>query len=167
MVLRFGPHIQDLQFVADWVTVAQEEAQHFQMLCSRLVELEHVYGDMPAHDGLWQAAAKTSHHVLDRLAVIPMFLEARGIDTAPSAVERLTRAGDHATASVLEHIYTDEIKHLRIGVFWFEKLCIDEGHEPISMWKELVQKHLRSSPKGPLNREGRMQAGMSPAYWEN
>ena len=74
---------------------------------------------------------------------------------------------DHIESSSLECIYTDEIKHLRIGVYWFENFCANAGHNPISKWKGLVQTHLRSSPKGPFNREGRLQAGMSPAYWEN
>ena len=164
MVLRFGPDLKDPRFIFDWISVAQDEALHFQMLCARLHDLGHSYSDLPAHDGLWQAAAKTSHHVLDRLAVIPMFLEARGIDTTPAVVDRLTNAGDQKTAAVLARIYEDEIEHLKTGVHWFEVICERDGYDPIKKWKTLVHTHLRSGPKGPFNWAGREKAGMDQAY---
>ena len=49
------------------------------------------YGALPAHDGLWEAAAATAHDPLARLAVVPMVLEARGLDVTPA-----TRGGVRA-----------------------------------------------------------------------
>ncbi|HEY1609553.1 MAG TPA: ferritin-like domain-containing protein, partial [Paraburkholderia sp.] len=40
-------------FYADWLKVAAEEAYHFSLLCERLVDYGHAYGDFPAHNGLW------------------------------------------------------------------------------------------------------------------
>ena len=42
------------------------------------------YRALPAHDGLWEAAAATAHDPLARLAVVPMVLEARGLDVTPA-----------------------------------------------------------------------------------
>lgn len=166
MVLRFGSDIASHKFLSDWIGVAIEEAEHFQLLLVRLKELGCDYGDLPAHDGLWEAAIKTSGDVLDRLAVIPMMLEARGIDTTPAAVKRLRKADDDDTATILEKIYHDEIKHLGVGVYWFEQTCLSRNLNPFPTWRDLIKKHLNTKPKGPFNYDGRAQAAMEPAYWE-
>ena len=51
-------------FYADWLKVAAEEAHHFSLLRARLAEFGHVYGDFPAHDGLWEMAERTRVDVL-------------------------------------------------------------------------------------------------------
>jgi hypothetical protein len=70
-------------FVADWLSVAADEAMHFGLLARRLRTLGSHYGALPAHDGLWDAARETAHDVAARLAVVPMVLEARGLDVTP------------------------------------------------------------------------------------
>jgi uncharacterized ferritin-like protein (DUF455 family) len=167
MILRFGQTIGHRTFFRDWISVAQDEAKHFQLLTQRLEELGSSYGDLPAHDGLWEAATKTSHDVLDRLAVIPMMLEARGIDTTPKAMSRLRGSGDLKTYAVLEEIYADEIEHLRIGVRWFEHVCAERKLTPVLTWRAAVKRHLNTKPKEPINVEGRHNAAMNSAYWDN
>src|SRR6185312_15382537 len=81
------------EFYDDWVAVAAEEAEHFALLEARLVALGGAYGDLPAHDGLWESAAATAHDLLARLAVVPLVLEARGLDVTPEMIRRLERAG--------------------------------------------------------------------------
>ena len=109
------------------MAVAAEEAEHFALLSSRLAALGSAYGDLPAHDGLWEAAAATAHDLLARLAVVPLVLEARGLDVAPEMIARLERAGDDASAAVLVRIYRDEIGHVATGMRWFEWLCDRAG----------------------------------------
>lgn len=167
IILRFGASIDDSAFLTDWIQVARDEARHFELLSNRLEELGHSYGDLSAHDGLWEAAEKTSDRLLDRLAVIPMFLEARGVDTAPKTTERFKKAGDMASAAILDQIFMDEITHLKIGVYWFEELCRRDHLDPYVSWKSLITKHLHTRPKMPVNEEARREAGMSPQYWEN
>ena len=48
-----------VDFYHDWLGVTNDEAQHFLMLSDRLADLGAAYGDLPAHDGLWQAADAT------------------------------------------------------------------------------------------------------------
>ena len=66
-------------FADDWVLVADEEAKHFLLLNERLDKLGSFYGALNAHDGLWEAAAKTAHDLSARLAIVPLVLEARGL----------------------------------------------------------------------------------------
>jgi len=75
IVARFGDEGLPKEFYDDWVMVAQDEARHFEMLAQRLHQLDATYGDHLAHDGLWEAAQKTQHDVLARLALVPMVLE--------------------------------------------------------------------------------------------
>jgi hypothetical protein len=102
-------------FTDDWMQVGADEAMHFALLDRRLKQLGSHYGAMPAHDGLWDAAAETAHDALARLAVVPMVLEARGLDVTPATIERFEAAGDRATARILTRILNDEIRHVRAG----------------------------------------------------
>ncbi len=43
-------------YYSDWLSVAADEARHFQLLSRRLQELDHAYGDFTAHNGLWEMA---------------------------------------------------------------------------------------------------------------
>ena len=45
-----------VDFYHDWPSGADDEARHFLMVSDRLADLGAAYGDLPAHDGLWQAA---------------------------------------------------------------------------------------------------------------
>jgi uncharacterized ferritin-like protein (DUF455 family) len=58
IIARFGTAETPRAFFDDWVKVGEEEAIHFSLLQARLAELGARYGDLPAHDGLWQAAAE-------------------------------------------------------------------------------------------------------------
>src|SRR5204863_844 len=88
-------------FTDDWMQVGGDEAMHFALLDRRLRNLGSHYGAMPAHDGLWDAAAETAHDPLARLAVVPMVLEARGLDVTPATIERFVAADDMVTARIL------------------------------------------------------------------
>ena len=66
------------QFYQDWLIVADEEAQHFELLRQHLRELNVEYGDLPAHGGLWDHAVETADDLLARLALVPRCMEARG-----------------------------------------------------------------------------------------
>src|SRR5439155_4813440 len=127
---RFAASSLPPEFATDWAEVAAEEAEHFALLAARLEAHGAAYGDLPAHDGLWEAAAATAHDLLARLAVVPLVLEARGLDVTPEMILRLARAGDDASAAVLRRIYQDEIGHVAVGLRWFEWLCRERGIDP-------------------------------------
>ena len=147
-------------FYDDWVGVALEEAEHHDALARRLTELGAAYGELPAHDGLWAAASRTADDLAARLAVVPMTLEARGLDTTPQTVEKLRAAGDESTAAILDVIFRDEIKHLAVGIRWFEHLCSN----PHTAYKMLIDERFPGGLKPPFNMAARAQAGMGEGY---
>ncbi|MGZ0019657.1 ferritin-like domain-containing protein [Nitrosomonas sp. wSCUT-2] len=150
-------------FYSDWVKVAAEEAYHFQLLRRRLNELDHDYGDFPAHNGLWDMAVRTASDPLVRMALVPRVLEARGLDVTPGMIQRLRQAGDGKTTAILEIILRDEIGHVAIGSHWFKYLCEQRGLDAEQTFHHLVSQHFSGQIAGPFHYEARQQAGFSAA----
>ncbi len=165
IVARFAAQELPRGFFDDWVRVGDDEAKHFLLLADRLGALGAAYGDLPAHDGLWQAAHETRHDLLARLAIVPLVLEARGLDVTPAMIARFERLGDAGSARVLRIIYRDEIGHVAVGRRWFEWLCAQRGLAPVETWKALVKQHFKGALKPPFNDEARAAAGFSNAYY--
>lgn len=137
-----GPDVLPRAFADDWIKVAVDEALHFELLDRRLADLGAAYGDLPAHDGLWRAARMTADDLLDRLALVPMTHEARGLDTTPPTIERLTANGDPETVAALDVIYRDEITHVAAGVRWFRHVCDARSLDPeVEYAKRLKRLH--------------------------
>lgn len=161
---RFGSG-QPRAFVSDWLSVGADEAMHFALLERRLAAMGSCYGALPAHDGLWEAAEATAHDLLARLAIVPMVLEARGLDVSPATIARLERINDRASARVLARIYADEIRHVRIGSSWFVRLCESAEIEPASHWQTLVRTYFRGALKPPFNDSARSKAGLPREFY--
>ncbi len=166
LVARYSGADLPHAFFDDWVGVAAEEANHFELLAGRLGDFGVAYGDLPAHDGLWQAAAATADDLLARLAVVPLVLEARGLDVTPEMAARLERAGDACSAAILQRIYRDEIGHVAIGLRWFEYLCRTRGLDPQAVFHDRVRRCFKGDLKPPFNREARAAAGFPARYYE-
>jgi len=164
MAGRFGAGMPRT-FVDDWVGVGADEAMHFAMLDRRLRTLGARYGALPAHDGLWKAAGETAHDLLARLAVVPMVLEARGLDVTPALIAAFERAGDMRSAAILGRIYRDEIRHVAAGTRWFAFACESRGFPPVPHWQLLIRTHFRGALKPPFNDSARGQAGLSREYY--
>jgi uncharacterized ferritin-like protein (DUF455 family) len=166
IIARFADAESPREFCDDWVGVAAEEAEHFALLADRLAALGATYGELPAHDGLWEAAAATAHDLLARLAVVPLVLEARGLDVTPEMILRLERADDRASAAMLRRLYEDEIGHVAVGAHWFERLCRQHGLAPEAAFHDRVRRYFNGALKPPFNREARDAAGFPASYYE-
>lgn len=165
-----GPRFTDEKpprgFYDDWVKVADDEARHFGLLTQRLAALGAGYGDLPAHDGLWEAAEATAHDLLARLAVVPLVLEARGLDVTPGLIAKLAAAGDREGVAALEVIYQDEIAHVAAGKRWFDWLCARRGLTPEAAWRDLVARYFKGAIKPPFNAEARRAAGLQSSFYQ-
>jgi uncharacterized ferritin-like protein (DUF455 family) len=146
----------------DWVAVARDEATHFALLRARLRDLGADYGDLPAHNGLWEMAEKTAGDPLERMALVPRFLEARGLDVAPGMIDRLERAGDDASAAIVRRILAEEVAHVAAGSRWFRYLCELRGLDPDSEFLRLIDTRLGGKMHGPFNLTDRGRAGFTP-----
>ncbi|MGQ0800464.1 MAG: ferritin-like domain-containing protein [Pseudomarimonas sp.] len=150
-----------LQFYRDWSFVAADETRHFSMLNARLHTLGFAYGDFDAHNGLWEMAVATQHSCLERMALVPRVLEARGLDVTPAMIERLQGAGDKQTADALRIILREEVAHVAIGSRWFAWCCEREGVDAATTFTRLIGQYARGALRGPFNRSARLAAGFS------
>lgn len=146
------------QFYQDWIQVAFEESQHFQLLSNYLVELGYQYGDFEAHNGLWKMTFETDYDVLARMALVPRVLEARGLDATPKIQNRFRNSNFKPMVKLLDIIFQDEIGHVKIGNFWFHYLCRNRQLNPIDTFESLIQKHIGESLRGPFNIDARKSA---------
>ena len=167
IIARFSDSDLPVAFYNDWVAVADEEAKHFQLLSDRLGALGATYGDLPAHDGLWDAADQTSGDILARLAIAPLLLEARGLDVTPGMIDKLESVGDTDSVAVLKVIYQDEVGHVAAGVRWFEWVAGQRGLEPKATYQKLVKRHFTSRIKPPFNTAARDAAGFSADWYKS
>lgn len=163
---RFGGHFPRA-FADDWIAVGADEAMHFALLDRRLRALGSHYGALPAHDGLWEAAAETAHDPLARLAVVPMVLEARGLDVTPATIERFDAVGDVVTVRILRRILADEVRHVAAGARWFHHVCESAGIVPAAYWQALVRRHFRGNLKPPFNDSAREAAGLPREFYQS
>jgi len=150
-----------LDYYADWLRVADEEALHFSLLAGHLQVLGYVYGDFPGHGSLWEMADKTRGDVLARMALVPRTMEARGLDAVPAVRAKLAQAGDLAAAGILDIILKDEIGHVGIGNRWYGYLCAQRGLDPLQTYARLAKKHAAPVLRGPYNLPARRAAGFS------
>ena len=166
MAGRFGAGLPR-GFVDDWLGVGADEAMHFALLDRRLRALGAHYGALPAHDGLWEAAAETAHDLLARLAVVPMVLEARGLDVTPATVAAFERAGDARSAAILSRIYRDEIRHVAAGTRWFTIGCESRGIRAGSALAGADSARISEGAlKPPFNDSARDEAGLSRDFYQ-
>ncbi len=164
MAGRFGAEM-GRGFVDDFLAVAADEAMHFALLARKLRTLGSHYGALPVHGGLWESALNTRHDVAARLAVVPMVLEARGLDVTPGTRDKVLAQGDKNGARLLTRILHDEIRHVAIGTRHFVARCETAGSDPVALWKTLVAAHFRGSLKPPFNDSARLAAGLSREYY--
>ena len=154
-----------LAFYDDWLSVASDEVRHFLMLQELLEELDASYGDLPVHNALFEALQKTQT-LTDRMAVVPRYLEANGLDATPMILEKLYKLPKsqmlEKIITALETILDEEIDHVKKGDFWFNYACKEENLSN-AVYFQIIQKYYPQGflrPKN-LNIQARKEAGFS------
>ena len=166
IIARFADQPMPMGFYDDWVKAAAEESNHFNLVCDCLEAASSHYGAFDAHAGLWRAAQDTATDLKGRLAVVPMVLEARGLDVSPQMITLFEAAGDTQALAALKVIYAEEVAHVAYGSKWFNWLCGRDGEDPKEMFHQLVRQYFHGALKPPFNEEKRAEAGIPPDfYW--
>ena len=166
IIARFSHIPLPIGFFDDWVKSAEEESFHFALVCDCLEEMGSQYGALPAHAGMWRAAEDTADDLMGRLAVVPMVLEARGLDVTPGMIEVFEKAGETKAIKALKVIYAEEVHHVAYGSKWFHFLCGRHDLDPKEAFHGLARKYFHGALKPPFNEEKRAEAGLPPDfYW--
>ena len=166
IIARFTDVTMPIGFYDDWVKSAAEESKHFNLVCDVLESMDSSYGALPAHAFMWRAALDTKDDFLGRLAVVPMVLEARGLDVTPGMIALFRKAGVENAVAALETIYAEEVGHVAYGSKWFHFLCGRHDEDPKDAFHRLVKHYFHGALKPPFNEEKRAEAGIPPDfYW--
>ena len=153
------------EYKLDWLIVAQDEIRHFKMLRGVLNSLDADYGDLPVHNGLFEMAYKTNGDIIERMAIIPRYFEASGLDVNPKIINKLKNYKRVTLISelieALTTIYNEEIEHVRKGDRWFRYLCEEEGSSVTKRYLEILDKYSLKGRANQYNIKARKEAGFS------
>ncbi len=153
------------EFRIDWLIVAQDEIRHFRMLQKLLAKLDLAYGDIVVHQGLFDISMKSSGSAIERMAVVPRYFEASGLDANPKIIKKLqSYKKDPLIAELIDAlkiIYNEEIEHVSKGDKWFKYLCQKEGSDFQERFLDIIKKYNLKSRAEQFNIEGRKAAGFS------
>lgn len=167
LICRFGGEECKLPnlFYDDFVEVLEQEARHFCVWKERLDYLNCPYGSLNTHNGLWKAAYESKNDILDRLAVVNMVHEARGLDTYDASKKKLV-TWDPDSVKILDCNFSEEIEHVRKGCTWFNRICDIRKCEAKQVFQDIVTKFFPLPLKGPFNYDARTKAGFARDWYE-
>jgi uncharacterized ferritin-like protein (DUF455 family) len=152
-------------FKMDWLEVALDEIRHYKMLETLLIELGFKYGDFPVHCGLFDAANHTAENILDRMAIIPRYYEASGLDVNPQIIKKLDNKRKLVNVKrlieILNIIYDEEIIHVNKGDFWFKYICKMENLDTSIYFNILEKYKLLEKQRPHINVDARQKAGFT------
>ena len=154
------------EYYDDWMQVALDEVRHFEMISGLMKELDAAYGDIEVHNALFEASVWTQNSFLERMAVVPRYLEANGLDATPHILEKLSRVPQTAMSekiqSLLSTILEEEVSHVQYGDKWFDYACKKENVDK-SVFFEIIQKYYPQAypRKRYINVPARKEAGFS------
>ena len=149
----------------DFLSIANDEVRHFEMLEALLKGLDSFYGDLPVHDGLFEASVITPE-LTERMALVPRYLEANGLDVTPMMIDKFSQIEDDDYAlkiiQALEVILEEECDHVYKGDVWFKYAC-DLKNLSYDIYFEIIEKHYPGSfpRKKDINIQARQDAGFS------
>jgi len=153
------------EYKLDWLIVAKDEIRHFKMLLEFLKRLDAKYGDLPVHKGLFEMAYKTKDSVIERMAIIPRYFEASGLDVNPKIISKLNSYKKTPLIKdlieALNIIYIEEIEHVRKGDKWFKYLCKIENSDIEDRYLEIINKYNLKGRATQFNIKARKEAGFS------
>ena len=110
-------------------------------------------------------ARVTSDDLMARLAIVPMVLEARGLDVTPAMIETFRKAEDTESVAALEVIYAEEVGHVAFGAKWFHFLCGRADCDPKERFQHFVRTRFAGQLKEPFNDDKRAEAGLPQDYY--
>ncbi|PAF50500.1 ferritin-like domain-containing protein [Helicobacter sp. 13S00477-4] len=148
------------QYYQDWIEVANEEIQHFQLLEAILQELGFCYGDFDVHDNLYQAMMITHSSLADRIGLVHRGLEAMGLDANPFVIQKIQTTTHPIKSKIIQTLHIilkDEISHVSKGSKWWKTIQPNQD-----AFAQLIKKFNYFNFSGKiLNTQARLQAGFS------
>jgi len=150
------------QFYQDWMEVAQDEIRHFTMINELLESYGVKYGEIVVHQGLFDASMKTLE-LIPRMALIPRYMEANGLDANAMLIERLKKfKNTQNIIELLQIILDEEIDHVKKGDRWYKYGCNQKNNFSCDYFKIVNSVYPNSFHTNKhINIQARKKAGFS------
>jgi len=166
MLIRFTNLNLPHKFYSDWVSVVDDESKHFLLLANRLKSIGSYYGVMPAHKSLWDDVVETKHDLKARLALLHIFDEGKALDAWPRLCTKLISVNDKESSQLVDKICSEEIAHVKYGIYWFKYLCDRENNSDcVSLFHSLMRNYLTVPLNPPFNTQARQEAGLDESWY--
>ena len=151
------------EFYEDWLEVAEDEIRHFCVIENLLLKRGGRYGELSVHDGLFIALQKTSSSLTSRMALLPRYMEANGLDANAHIIKRLEgEGGNEELIECLKVILKEEVSHVSKGDKWFKFACKKEGIDENSYFDIILSLYPNSFKNvREINEQDRLKAGFS------
>jgi len=161
-ILRFDDAPRALR--RSWLATLRDEQRHVAAYVERLADCGVTFGELPVSAFFWDALSGADVP-LSFVAGLELGLEQANLDFAGIWARAFRRAGDPATADVLDEVYRDEIRHVRVGVHWLRELK-DPALDDFEAWTRALRFPLTPARgRGPtVDREARRAAGIDEAF---
>lgn len=150
------------EFYIDWMEVAQDEIRHFLLIEKQMLDYDTKYGDYDVHQGLFDASMK-SLELIPRMALIPRYMEANGLDANQTLIDKLKFIPNtQKIIDMLQIILDEEIEHVKKGDKWYKYGCSKKENFSCDYFK-IVNSIYPNSFKGHkhINIKARKEAGFS------
>ena len=151
-------------FRVQLLEILGDEQRHTRMYCSRCEALGLPFGSLPVTGYFWNKL-DTLTSPLRFACAMALTFENANLDHTIDYAAAARRAGDPASAAVIDKVHADEVRHVRFGWDWLGRLKPAE----LSMWQAYcanVDWPLRPSlARGKtFHRSGRVAAGLDPEF---
>ncbi len=121
---------------------------------------------MPAHNLLWDGCIASSNDVRERLAVVPMSQEARGLDAGGRLAERLVGWGDNVSAAIVARISEEERQHVAVGTYWFGAICNALEQDDRGVFIDVLTSLTPELLRPPFSNEAREAVGLPRQFYD-
>ena len=160
-LLRWTDHPEAL--ARDLTSLLADEQRHCRLYLDRLTSYGMTLADFPCSDYLWR-----QHQVIVNpcafLAAIGLTFEQANLDFTLRFADAFYKAGDPASAEVLEQVHQDEIRHVERSIHWLRILDPD-AHNDVARYEAAIPFPLSAArAKGrPFRENARRRATLDEA----
>lgn len=142
----------------------REEQVHVRLYIERMEAMGLKFGDLPLYKHFWSHVPHLTCPIR-YVSLMSLTFEMANLDFAPMYGKSFERAGDEASAALMQRILEDEISHVSFGINWLNKLKKDE-EESWDVWEQNLPSLMTPArAKGfVLHEEPRRRAGV-PESW--
>jgi uncharacterized ferritin-like protein (DUF455 family) len=137
-----------------------EEQEHVRLYHARMQSCGVEFGEIPVGDYFWRVTAPMTDPS-QFVARMSLTFEQANLDYSGFYGEVFRRVGDDETAALMQRVYEDEIRHVRLGLHWFNRWR-NPGESLFASYAAALDRPLSPTRARGIgfNRQGREAAGL-------